>query len=219
MKKISVSIFLILIMCKESNQKENKLEANISIQNKNKEIKNLENMQNNLPYTSEDTKKYYALDSDSLSCLVTVPREKLVHFNSENILFPIKENDFDIKPKITDKYFVAETFNFSNGISCKVLLYNVFGENDSRILNIQLNSYKQNVLIDQLLIDCRFMFENQYYRYFSINKDATIQLIKYSVKSLEFNENGDIIGEKNKPDIDKEKILYVIDKEGKFVKI
>lgn len=57
MKKISVSIFLILIMCKESNQKENKLEANISIQNKNKEIKNLENMQNNLPYTSEDTKK------------------------------------------------------------------------------------------------------------------------------------------------------------------
>ncbi len=213
MKNIIIGIFLTLVSCKENTQKRNNSKSE-----KENKTENLKTVENKLPYTSEDVKKYYKTDSDSTNYIVTVPEQKLVNFNSEEILFPIKENDFEIKSKMTDKYFSIETFNFQNDISCKLIIYNTYGENDSKILNVQLNSYKQNKLVDQLLLDCRFTFENQYYRNFSIGRDETIELIKYSINSLEFNENGDIIGEKTTPDTNKEKFIYTIDNGGKFVK-
>ncbi|SNV32181.1 Uncharacterised protein [Chryseobacterium taklimakanense] len=213
MKNIIIGILLTLISCKENTQKRNN-----SSSEKDNKTENLKTVENKLPYTYEDVKKYYKTNSDSTNYIVAVPEKKLVNFNSEEILFPIKENDFEIKPKITDKYFSIETFNFQNNISCKLIIYNTYGENDSKILNVQLNSYKEGILVDQLLLDCRFAFENQYYRTFSINKDKTIELVKYSINSLEYNETGDIVGEKDTPDINKENYLYVIDNEGKFVK-
>ncbi|WP_228452322.1 hypothetical protein [Chryseobacterium sp. c4a] len=214
MKNIIIGVFLTFFSCKENTQKINTTDNPVQ----NSKSENLKTVKNKLPYTSEDIKKYYKTDLDSTNYIVTIPDQKRINFNSEEIRFPIKENDFEINPKPTDKYSVIETFSFPNDISCKLIIYNTYGENDSKILNVQLNSYKQNKLTDQLLLDCRFTFENQYYRTFSINKDEMIELVKYSINRLEFNENGDIIGEKETPITNKEKFLYAIDNEGKFVK-
>lgn len=211
MKKIILAAFLMLFSCKENTNPTD----NTPAQNK---TESTPIMQIKLPYTSDDVKKYYKADSDSTIYLVNQEKVKLNKFSSELTSLLIKENDFEIKPKSTDKYAILEAVDFSNEISCKVIIYNTFGENDSKILNIQLNSYKKNKLVDQLLLDCRFTFEIQYYRTFSINKDETIDITKYSINRLEYSENGDIIGEKKNPEINKEKVIYKIDIEGKFIK-
>lgn len=73
-------------------------------------------------------------------------------------------------------------------------------------------------MVDRLLLDCRFSFETQYFRTFKIDKDKNIEIIKFSINNLEYNESGDIIGEKQNPDITKVKVDYRIDTKGYFKK-
>ncbi|MFC0427619.1 hypothetical protein [Chryseobacterium scophthalmum] len=177
-------------------------------------------MKNNLPYTSDNVKQYYKIDSDSISYVVNSLHKGLVSasFDEKNKTIPIKENDFEIQPDSKYKYYVLETFKFSYTNTAKLIIYNIFGENDSKILNIQLNSYINNTLVDQLLLDCRFTFETEYYRTFTIGTEKNIEIIKHSVDNLEYNEEGDIVGEKKHADSAKVKVDYTIDKNGKFVK-
>jgi hypothetical protein len=60
-------------------------------------------------------------------------------------------------------------FNFDK-VTYKVIAYTTYGENDSKIVNIQLNSYVASVQTDALLLDNRFTFETEYYRQFSIKE-------------------------------------------------
>lgn len=177
-------------------------------------------MKNNLPYTSDNAKKYYELNSDSTMYVINPLHENLVsdNFNEKNKSVLLKENDFGIQLNPNYKYYVLETFKFSNVNTIKLIIYNTFGENDSKILNLQLNSYINDVLVDQLLVDCRFTFETEYYRTFKIDSDKNIEITKYSVVNLEYNEQGDIIGKKKSADTTKEKINYRLDLAGKFLK-
>lgn len=177
-------------------------------------------MKNNLPYTSDNVKPYYKLDADSTSYVVNTLYKGLVshNFDEKNQAVPLKENDFNIRLDSKDKYYILETFKFSDTNTAQLIIYNTFGDNDSKILNVQLNSYINNNLVDQLLLDCRFTFETEYYRTFKIGPDKNIEIEKHSVDKLEFNEAGDIVGEKNPADTTMVKVNYMIDLTGKFIK-
>ncbi len=177
-------------------------------------------MNNNLPYNSDSVKQFYKLDTDSISYIVNTMYKGLTsnNFDEKNQAVPLKENDFEIKLDPKYKYYTIETFKFPDYNTLKLIIYNTYGENDSKVLNVQLNSYINNVLIDQLLLDCRFTFETEYFRTFIIDKKKHIKLVKYSVDNLEFNESGDITGEKKLADATNVIVNYTIDSTGKFIK-
>lgn len=188
--------------------------------NKKTDIKIKSMMKNNLPYTSENVKPYYKLDSDSISYVVDLQNNGIPsnNFEEKNNSVPLKENDFDIQLNSKYTYYELETFKFSNTNTAKLIIYNTFGENDSKILNVQLNSYINNILVDKLLLECRFTFETEYYRIFKIDADKDIEIVKYSVNGIEYNEAGDIIGQKQNADTIKTKVEYSIDSNGIFIK-
>lgn len=177
-------------------------------------------MKDNLPFTSENIKNFYKIDEDSISYIINNSNRQINIIKGDEMdkSIAIKENEFDIKPKDENIYYEIETFKFSETNTGKLILYNTFGENDIKILNVQLNSYVNNILVDKLLLDCRFSFETQYFRTFKINKEKNIEIIKLSINSLEYNEAGDIIGEKQNADTIKVKVDYDIDAKGYFIK-
>ncbi len=177
-------------------------------------------MTNNLPYTSDSIKQYYKLDTDSVSYIVNATYKGLSNnnFDEKNRSLPLKENDFNIVLTSKTKFYTLQAFKFSDQNTAKLLIYNTFGENDSKILNVQLNSYMNNVLTDQLLLDCRFTFETEYYRTFIIDKNRSIKILKHTVDKLEYNDEGDIVGEKKIGDSAEVSVDYIIDNSGKFIK-
>ncbi|WP_366184072.1 hypothetical protein [Flavobacterium ovatum] len=138
-------------------------------------------------------------------------------FTVKELTFPVKENDFDYNKSADFKYFIATTFDL-NKTNYKVITYISYGENGSKVLNIQLNSYLSGAQVDALLLDCRFTFETEYYRNFSINSNGTITLKKSAIDSLLFNEEGDIIGQKAVKDTTTEVVLYKMNSMGHFIK-
>lgn len=196
---------------------ENKTTSNI--QSKKDIPVKVERISNNLPYTSDEVKKYYTSDSNSSDPVIKNKGLVEHYFISEETALPFKENDFEIKPSTKDKYYDLETFNFPNQNKCQLIIYNTFGENDSKILNIQLNSFVKDRLVDKLLLDSRFTFETEYYRNFKINPGGTIEITKFSVDKLEVNETGDIIGENENPVPKKQIVRYKINSEGKFIRL
>ncbi|GAB0156700.1 hypothetical protein CHRYSEOSP005_19670 [Chryseobacterium sp. Alg-005] len=218
LKLSTLSYIVILILfhsCKQGATKQD------NFNNKaNETTDSTAQMKNNLPYTSDDVKPYYKLDADSTSYVVDSLYKGLVSrsFDEKNLSVPLKENDFNIQLDSQYKYYILKTFTFSDSHTAQVIIYNTFGENDSKILNVQLNSYVNNHLTDQLLLDCRFTFETEYYRTFKIGTDNSIEIVKHSVDGLEFNEAGDIVGEKKEADSAKVKVNYIIDSTGKFIK-
>jgi hypothetical protein len=177
-------------------------------------------MKDNLPFTSENIRNFYKIDEDSVSYIINNSKRQINIIKGDEMdkSIAIKENEFDIKPKDENIYYEIETFKFSETNKGKLILYNTFGENDIKILNVQLNSYVNNILVDKLLLDCRFSFETQYFRTFKIDQEKNIEIIKFSINSLEYNESGDIIGEKKNADTIKVKVDYDIDAKGYFIK-
>jgi hypothetical protein len=49
------------------------------------------------------------------------------------------------------KYYAPFTLNLA--MYLKIIAYHSYGENDSKVTNIQLNSYKEKQQIDDLLTD------------------------------------------------------------------
>lgn len=214
MKNITCLIVLVsMFSCKENKLKnENQLI-------KNNEIKNESIMNNNdnIQYTTEDIKKYFTFNKNTNQYTINV-NSLSKKFISNEISFPLKENDYDIKISQDIDYFDIHNFNLSN-FKYRIIIYNSYGENDSKVLNIQLNSYDENnKLIDKLLLDSRFTFEIEYFRNFIINNDRTIEIKKFSIDKLLYNESGDIIGEKEDYDTVVDLVNYKIDNSGKFLK-
>lgn len=144
--------------------------------------------------------------------------EKPQKFTATELNEVIKENEFEFTKSDAFKYYVAKTFDIDK-VNYKVIIYNTYGENDSKVLNIQLNSYLAGTPIDALLLDCRFTFETEYYRNFVINKDKTIDIKKIAVEKLLYNDDGDIIGVKDVNDTISVPVKYKIEPSGKFLKI
>lgn len=188
--------------------------------NKQYETINKNTVEDNLPYISENIKKFYKRDGDSVNYIVNKSNKQMIPIKFDNMdkSIIIKENEFDITTTIQNKYYEIEIFKFSKTNTGKLIIYNTFGENNSKILNVQLNSYVNNTLVDKLLLDCRFSFETEYYRTFKITKDKKIEILKFSIDGLEYNESGDIIGEKQNADTVKVKVSYSINSEGYFIK-
>jgi hypothetical protein len=200
--------------CKKASANQNEISKNIIKKD------TTDTMRNNLPYTSDNVKQYYKYDTVSVSYIVDMVQKGLSfkNFDEENKRIHLKENDFEVQLNPKYEYYILETFKFSQTNTAKLIIYNTFGENDSKILNIQLNSYLDNKLVDQLLLDCRFIFETEYYRTFIIDADKKIEIVKHTVDNLEYNEAGDIIGEKELADSTKIKVNYTLDPSGKFIK-
>lgn len=209
---ILISIFFILISCKKN-------EAKVTIENikVTAVVDTLHSAEQEL-YSSEDLKKYYKCDPLEGNCILEdTLLMKLKDFTNENVLLPIKENDLEGRSVEGYKYFEVRRLHFKSGIEARLIIYNTYGDNDIIKLNAQLNSYKENQLVDQLMIDSRFRFENKYFRSFSILDSGKIVINKFTVETLLFSEDGDIIGDRDVPKIDEEKVTYVLSKEGYFI--
>ena len=138
-------------------------------------------------------------------------------FTSKEITFSIKENDFNYNKSNAFDYFTVTTFDFEK-ITYKVIAYNSYGENDTKVLNVQLNSYQSGEQIDALLLDCRFTFETEYNRHFTIKNNGTITIKKLEIDGLQYSEEGDIIGKKTVKDTTSEVVQYKMNTTGHFIK-
>ncbi len=168
-------------------------------------------------YNSKAIEPYLELDLEQIEYKI-VGLKNNQKFTAEEIKFPIKGNDFDFSKSPTLDYYIVHSFNI-DATNYKILAYNSYGENDSKVLNVQLNSYVSGLQKDALLLDCRFTFETEYYRNFTINSDHTIEIKKIAVESLIFNEAGDIIGKKEANDTITEVVKYKMNPLGDFTKL
>lgn len=138
-------------------------------------------------------------------------------FTVKELTYPLKENEFDFKKSADFDYFTINDFDIDK-TKCKVIAFTSYGENDSKVVNVQLNSYQSGEQKDALLLDCRFTFETEYYRNFEIKKDGTVILKKMAVNGLLYNNEGDITGERAVNDTTTEVVKYKMNANGQFVK-
>jgi hypothetical protein len=168
-------------------------------------------------YSSANAKKYLYFDEEySEYKIVAVDNPQ--KFATSEIGFVVKENDFDYNKSDDFDYYTIKSFELGE-THFKVILYSAFGENDAKVANVQLNSYKGDVQVDALLLDCRFEFETEYYRDFVIKNDQTIAIRKIAVDKLLYSPNGDIIGKREVNDTLVDVVKYKIDPQGTFIKL
>jgi hypothetical protein len=139
-------------------------------------------------------------------------------FKEEELIYPVKENDFELNKVADLNYYTPFTFNLQN-VSYAVIAYYSYGDNDIKVANIQLNSYLAGKQTDAILLDCRFTFETEYYREFTISKNGIITINKVAIDGLNYNEEGDIVGEKAVKDTTIVKSQYKLNTNGAFVKM
>lgn len=168
-------------------------------------------------FTSKDAEQYYQMTPDSVKyvCCNTDSLPMAVFMPNDQLCNGIKENIFDVKSEEKIPYYTIKTIVYKD-IVCRIIIYNYTGESDIDFLNIQINSYKDNKLIDRLLLDSRFISEIMYYNDFTITKDFVITLHKYHKTLVEIDENGDIIGGVVNPKVHKETVRYFLDNTGLF---
>ncbi|MES2556489.1 MAG: hypothetical protein V4604_10085 [Bacteroidota bacterium] len=173
-----------------------------------------------LPISSMDFSELYLTNNeDEYAIQLNTDTIETKKFNRIDLTLVTKEMDFKSKLTDQDSYYVLRTFRFS-GKLFKVIAYNSAGENDRKVLNVQLNSYDSTgQLLDKLLLDCRLTFEVEYYRDITINKDMTVDLVKYSIDQYTYDETGGIMDAKEIQDTIAEKCTYKIDRNGIFIKV
>jgi hypothetical protein len=134
-------------------------------------------------------------------------------------IIPVKGSQFNYDIKQGTDFITVKELSV-NHVPCRLIAYSLPGENDTRIINFQLNSYDNNHhLLDALLLDNRFTFEIIYYDEFKIHGDGKILINRYSVNRFEQNEQGDLIGEKAKPDTSLIQDVYQLNDKGIFIAI
>lgn len=185
-----------------------------------KETENTDNKPNietkaDLTIASKNFEKYLKHNAELFEYQIVGIKDSLP-FSDAEISFPLKENEFHYNKSKDFNYFEAKSFENKNN-KLKIIIYNTYGENDLKVLNIQLNSYNSGQLVDALLLDCRFTFETEYFRNFKINSNA-IEIKKFNVDKLLYNEEGDIIGNKPVNDTVVNMVKYKLNDKGFFVK-
>lgn len=205
MKKIAFLILLAFFFsCKKENQK---TAEPIEIQKENTSVL----------FDSKAIAPYLKFDDELIEYNIINVKDAQ-KFTAEETEFPVKENDIDSEKSDALDYYLLHSFDIE-AVNFKILAFNTYGENDAKVLNVQLNSYSAGEQKDALLLDCRFTFETEYYRNFTIQTDKTIAIKKIAIESLEFNDKGDIIGNKKVNDTLTEVVKYKIDPQGNFIKL
>lgn len=169
-----------------------------------------------LIYSSSDFAPHLKFNSE-LTEYELIGLVKPKDFTTKELSFTVKENDYNFEKSAEFEYYTATTFDVEK-TNYKVIAYTTYGENDIKVLNIQLNSYQGGKQIDALLLDCRFTFEIEYYRNFSIKNNGIIAIKKLAIDGLLHNDEGDIIGKRAVKDTITEVVQYKMDATGHFIK-
>lgn len=214
--KIKTCFFIVILSILSCNRenKDKSRTKNESFKNTNIKMK-----ENNIIYSSVDVNKFFKINNETNQ--VELIKNSLVpeKFIAKNIEVNIKENDFEVKPEIDINYYKIKSLKLNDKIIFDIIMYEIIGDNNTNIINIQLNSYDffRNP-IDKILLDCRLTFESEYHREFKLFKNNTIVIKKIAKDWLLYNESGDIIGESDKPKITSQEVKYIVDEKGKFIK-
>lgn len=170
------------------------------------------------PITSQQFQKFYKKNPQTREYTLVVPSGyDLKIYADTGTHFQESPFGYEIKPG--GRYLTAAKFKLS-GTDCKIIIYNLIGENDSPVLNIQLNSYdKEGQLQDVLLLDSRFIFEVEYYRDFRIEESGIIKQKLHQIEHYTYNEQGDITGNIEDPQVQTLLSTYKIQADGKFRKL
>ena len=139
----------------------------------------------NLPYSSNELKKYYYLGEYGL-------------YLSPDMPFPLRfsNKEFSYKPKLFD-YLAKTTFYFPHcyfyykNILYKGIIQMATGENDGKVFTFQLYSYdNQGGVIDAILLYKVESGEISYWNDFIINPNGKILITQYQQDNLiESDEN------------------------------
>jgi len=168
-------------------------------------------------YSSADAKSYLNFDREFNEYKIVGVKDPQ-KFSSDELSFVVKENDFDYNKSDDFDYYTIKTFDLDD-TNFKVIVYTTFGENDTKVANIQLNSYRSGTQVDALLLDCRFEFETEYYRNFVIKNDKTFEIKKIAVDKLLYNAKGDITGKREVNDTLVDVVTYKVNPLGTFLKL
>ena len=206
MKKITFFILLLIVCSCKKEENTNSVPPSVKSVAENTTI-----------YSSKSLEQYIKFNTE-FSEYELVNLENPQSFSTTELSFPIKENEFEYNKSKDFKFYTPFTFE-KDKIEYKVIAYHSYGENDTKVLNVQLNSFYGRKTIDALLLDCRFVFETEYYRQFSIKEDGTILIKKVAVNGLNYDDNGNIIGTKAVKDTTIENLKYKLSSTGSFTKI
>lgn len=133
----------------------------------------------NLPYSSNELKKYYYWGEYGL-------------YLSPDMPFPLRftNKEFSYKPKLFD-YLAKTTFYFPHcyfyykNILYKGVIQMATGENDGKVFTFQLYSYdNQGVVIDAILLYKVEGGEISYWNDFIINPNGKILITQYQQENL-----------------------------------
>jgi len=163
--------------------------------------------------TEKDLVPYYDEVDDSF-----VIKKK---YRSKMNAFTTKEKQLMPQGYLFEKEIKLERKNYylvkqwqHKGKLLKLILYNKLGDNDSFMLLAQLNMYDtKGKLLDAVVLDLRYVFEVSFSSTFKINGED-IYVKDTAVDGILFNDDGDIIGSKKKPDIDIIERKYRIKERG-----
>ena len=165
--------------------------------------------------TSAQTEKFYSRDKMGEYNLVAPKGFTIGKY--DGLIIPVKSSHFDYNIRPGSNYITVKSLVI-NRIPCRLIAFTSPGENDTQVLGFQLNSYDNNNHIqDALQLDSRFTFEIEYYSQFSIHGDGRIFIDRYSVERFEQNEDGDLTGEKAKPDTVVLQDYYQLNDKGQFI--
>lgn len=113
-----------------------------------------------LPFSSETIVLYYYKSAEQNSQYMLKPEyaQKSVNFSDQEASVPLQNSRPEGQYVKTDwRYFEVGRF-YSNGYTCKLILYNGFDKDNAEpFLNTQLNSYNADGrLLDALVLDSRY---------------------------------------------------------------
>ena len=118
---------------------------------------------------------------------------------------------------IDGRYYTVAEHKDKCGYDYKLITYNIEGDNDTEILVSQMNSYRQGMLIDALVLEMNFTFETECSARYTVN-DSIAKIDRYEINGILYAEDGDIIGTKVIPDTVIHRSIYKI-KDGQFIKL
>ena len=90
-------------------------------------------------YNYTRDKKFYTRKAGESEFLLVIPKGFTPHKYVDPII-PVKGSDYKYDIATGDTFLKAAKLNL-NRVPCRLLVYSTLGENDTRVLNIQLNSY------------------------------------------------------------------------------
>ena len=131
-------------------------------------------------------------------------KSQTIPFNQQEITIPVKGENF-LSPWIANDthYYELGQFEDKDNIF-KIIIYNIIGESDTPLLNVQLNSYdRKGILLDALLLSTFFGYEDIIrFSHFKISPDYTIAINNYVIHPYEPSEYGTTPHKKNpKPEV------------------